>query len=193
MLSLESEIKKILIQKVNRESPIAPKDSPWARGSVQQGERMMSIVGLIAANYEGDMCEIGCLAGGTTSMLAKIANDFGKRVIAVDPWENGRPDYNPLNYERFLDNTRHWKDIIDVVRLPSEDEEAIKYIKSRKLCFAYVDGDHDNEHCRRDIETVGHATVICIDDLWKDTLLSIFNESPRKKVYNFLAHEGYLI
>jgi 3D (Asp-Asp-Asp) domain-containing protein len=185
---------RIVNSLVSKELPLnIPVSEPWARGSVQQDLRMMAIAKMAMTEYPGDFCEIGCMAGGTTSGMARIAKEFGRRVIAVDPWIPNGSDCSVDSFYKFCANTFPWKDIIDVIKLPSEDKEAIRYVKSRPLAFAYVDGRHDKEHVARDLETVSYAKVICVDDLWNNELLNAFNQYPRNKIWNPLTKEGYLI
>jgi hypothetical protein len=191
---VKNEILEIIAARVSKEmSPTAPVGSPWERGSAQQDARMFAVAVLAVEKFEGDIVEIGCMAGGTTSTLGKIARDYGRRVIACDPWEAGRPNYNPLSYGKFLKNTEAWKDLIDIVRLPSEDERAIEYIKNRKLAFAYVDGDHDFQHCHRDIETVSHAGVICVDDMWNEDVRRAIGLGVRAVYWDARCKEAYLV
>ena len=171
---------------VDQEELSAPEGSPWARGGTQQDARMMAVARLAAENHEGCLVEIGCSRGGTTVGLAKIAREFGRSVITVDPWESD------AEYQLFLKNTYEYRDVIDVVRLPSEHQAAIAHIKSHPLCFAYIDGRHTYENCVLDMETVNHAPVICVDDLWSEELIRAFNESPREEVWNASCKEGYI-
>jgi hypothetical protein len=190
---LKDKILEIVDRLAKKELPLdARVNEPWERGSVAQDQRMMEIASL-CSELEGDFCEIGCMCGGTTSGLARIARTLNKRVIACDPWEVGLPNCSGIEYELFLNNTRKWSDIIDVIRLRSEDPEAIKHMKSRKLCFAYVDGYHDYEHAKTDIESVSHSKIVCVDDLWNNGVRQAFEESPRPKIYNTLCKEAYLV
>lgn len=187
------EIRAIVESLIDKETFDAPLDSPWARGSTQQYPRMMKVARLCAERYSGDLCEIGLAVGSTTSGLAQIAREFNRRVIGIDPWIKGTANCSGVEYGLFLKHTKEWKDIIDVIRLKSEDPKAIRLVQERELCFAYVDGAHEVENLVQDLKTVSHAKVICVDDLWKDELLEVFNASPREKYYAKICHEGYLI
>lgn len=134
--------------------------TPWGLGT-QQSDRLRAVASECALFWEGDFVEIGCCAGNTTLQLARVARRFGRRVLAVDPWAE-----DEAVYERFVENTRECSDIIDVVRLPSQNEQAIEQIKARSLCFAFVDGLHTHEALLSDIVTVGHCKgVVAVDDV----------------------------
>lgn len=184
---LKQEIQSIVNLLTSKELP------PWERGSVQQEDRMRAVATMAAHKFPGSFVEIGCMCGATTSMMAQIAREFDRRVIACDPWTEGVPNWNPVNYGKFVENTKKWKDIIDVLRMLSEDERAIKYIKGREICFAYVDGDHTVEHCLRDIQTVIHAPIICVDDAWSSEIVSAMNKSGREILFSPLCKEAYLL
>jgi len=191
---MKKQIEDAISSLYSKELPLGtPISAPWERGSVQQHLRMKAVAILAAENFEGDFCEIGVMTGSTTSMLAQIAREYGRRVIGVDPFEDGRPNYNPVNYDKFIKNTGPWKDIIDFLRLPSEDEQVIRFIKERNLAFAYVDGAHDYEHCSRDLKTVSHAKIVCADDMWFEDVIKAVEETGRESIYNALGKEAYLL
>ena len=188
------EIRAIIDSLVSKELPLAARVAqPWTRGGVQQDERMLAVMRWAAERHGGDLVEIGCSCGATTSMMGKVAREFRRRVIGVDPWEPNRPNYDPVNYGKFLDNTYPWADLVDVIKLPSEDERAILAVKAHPLCFAYVDGAHDYEHCLRDLHTTAHAYVIAADDMWEEGVQRAVAEFGREMVYNELCKEAYLI
>ena len=55
-------------------------------------------------------------------------------------------------YPQFLKNTLPYADIVDVVRLESQHENAVSAIKGRALAFAFVDGLHTYEAVCQDFE-----------------------------------------
>ncbi len=168
-------------------------DPPWM--ARYQSDRIREVANLCAGEWPGDFIEIGCYTGGTTMELAKVAGKHGRRVVAVDPWEE-----DPAIYENFIERTAQHADIIDVIRLPSQNEEAIAQIKARPLCFAFVDGLHEYEPLLSDIRAVAHCTgVITVDDVnWRPddlrrALWEGAEELGRSLYWHPKCREGYLL
>jgi predicted O-methyltransferase YrrM len=186
-----NELTRIIMKWTENEKP--EPDPPWM--AYQQSDRMREVADLCARTHPGDLVEIGCHTGGTTRELGRVAREHGRRVIAVDPWEK-----DPSVYDDFLRRTEEYSDLIDVIRLPSQDERAIERIKARQLCFAFVDGSHEREPLACDIRTVAHcAGAIAVDDVsWHHhDLRKILWEGARGLGYALYWHplcrEGYLI
>lgn len=175
------------------------RNKPWAHGSLQHRDRIEQIAIFSAERWPGDLIEIGAYYGATTLRLLKIARRFKRRVIVIDPWEIGTQNCKGGEYEAFIENTRAWADILDIVRKPSQDEEAIRYVMERYLCFAFIDGRHTYEAAYSDALMVGHcAGIIAMDDiLWNSAVSRAFEESSerleRQMVRHNLCREGYLL
>lgn len=181
----------------DREWDSFKREEYWAHGGEQQRERLERVADWCAASTPGYLVEIGCYTGGMTIRLAKIAKRYGRRVIAVDPWEPGTQDCKGGEYEEFLKNIEPYQDVVDVIRLPSQHEQAQAVMKERTLCFAYVDGLHTYEAALPDILSTAHAGVIAVDDvLWNAEVRSAFIEGAQKTgktpVHMVLCREGYL-
>ena len=119
--------------------------------------------------HDGDVVEIGCLNGDNTSRLASIAKQYNKKVWAVDPYEIGTQNcHDKSTYNKFIKNAlTPYPDTVSLLRKSSIDPALIDIIKSKKLCFAYVDGLHTEEAAYSDIMTVSHCSgVIAIDDFY---------------------------
>lgn len=156
-------------------------------------ERIADIARFACEHFGGDLLEIGGYAGETTRLLAEIAREYGRRVLVVDPWEPGTQNCCGKEYPQFLRNTLAYADIIDVVRLPSQHENAFNAIRGRTLAFAFVDGLHTYDGAASDLFACDHAAVICMDDIrWNDGLKRLFEESPKLKAWNYGCREGYL-
>lgn len=167
-------------------------------GHVGNRPRLKLVAEYCAQRWPGDIAEIGVLYGDTHKLFAEIAREHGRRTIAVDPFNSNSPRYRENYYQCFLDNTKEWADIIDVVKLSSMDPEAIAYLRERPLCFAYVDGLHTYKACYSDILAVGHCVgIIAVDDIRNNTLTSAFWDSAvalsRIPMDNSMSREGYLI
>lgn len=166
---------------------------PWR--ARYQGDRLREVANLCVEEWPGDFIEIGCYTGGTTAELAKVARKHGRRVVAVDPWGD-----DPAVYEKFIERTAEYADIIDVIRLPSQDEEAIAQIQARPLCFVFVDGLHEYGPLLSDIRAVSSCEgIIAVDDInWRpDDLRKAFwdmaKELGRSLYWHPKCREGYLL
>ncbi len=195
-----SEIYRILESRVEKEKKKDPNDpSIHSYGRVQQIERIASVAEYCAQKYEGDFVEIGCYIGQTTRELARVAKAYGRRVIAVDPWEQGTQDCNSNEYDRFLESIKPYASVVDIVRRSSLDKKTKAAVKSRKLCFASVDGLHTYQACLSDILTVKHTLgIIAVDDVsWDSEVMLAFERgaylTARTPIWQKLCREGYLV
>lgn len=177
------------------------RDSGYPRfGALQNRPRLKAVASYCAENWAGDLVEIGCLHGNTTIILAEIARQHGRRVIAVDPWVE-LPMYGDDPYGVFQHTTEPWKDLINVVKLSSMDPRAIEYVENRPLCFAYVDGLHTYKAALSDISTVAHCKgIIAVDDIiaWSyEGVRKAFFDGARQlgrtPLDCELSREGYLV
>ncbi len=168
----------------------------WRWGWIQQRERLAAVARQCVTDYEGDIVEIGCQEGLTTKLLCRVARQYNRRVIAIDPWQIGTQACEGGEYEKFLVNIEPYKDIVDILRLPSQDIAVAEYFTDKKLCFAYVDGLHTNIACTSDIRTVSHARCIAVDDiLWSGDLLMAYMDSLKSSfhVRHPYCREGYIL
>ena len=172
------------------------KSDYWHYGWTGTPHRVSIIAELAAKHYPGDIAEIGCAKGVTMVGLAKVASDHDRRVIAIDPWQRDLKDGHSLDFETFTKGTESYTDIIDVLRMKSQDEAAIRYLKAAPLCFAYIDGEHNYDALASDIGAVFHAAVIAVDDiLWDWRLLRAFRDEAkdRQKIRHPFCNEGYIL
>lgn len=94
-----------------------------------------------------DCIEIGSFKGRSTVCLAATA----KSVIAIDPHRAGADGQlqDGDTYQDFLNNTSEYKNIIPM-RMTSE--EAAPHIKDNSVDLVWIDGMHDYENVKKDIE-----------------------------------------
>ncbi len=173
--------------------------APHIQGSIHQSNRIARVAEYCVRGWAGDLIEIGCFVGKTTRMLAEVASRYDRKVIAVDPWELGTQNCKGGEYEAFLKSIEPYREYVEIVRVSSQEEKIIELIKSKKLCFAFVDGLHTYDACLVDIQTVSHCLgVIAVDDiLWSPECESAFHKgsevTQRSKIYLPLCREGYLL
>ena len=133
----------------------------------RQPDRLRLIANMSAMAENGDLAEIGAQRGVTTVHLLSVASELDRRVIVVDPWTPGTQDCRGHEFAIFEQATAEYNDILDVVRLPSQDSQAIEALLARTLCFAYVDGLHQHGPALCDIMAVRYTEgVIAVDDVW---------------------------
>lgn len=171
----------------------------WAHGAQEQRQRIERVADWCANRYPGDLIEIGAYTGGTSRLLAEVAERYDRRLIIVDPWETGTQNCDGFEFEAFLRNTDSYRDIIDIFRTRSDNKKTIETIKAVELCFAFVDGLHTGPAVKLDIETIDHCNgIISVDDiLYNAALRSAFVAKAvkleRAPVNSILWREGYLV
>jgi len=166
----------------------------WHYGLQQTPERVAAVAELVVREYPGDLVEIGCAKGVTSRRLAKIAAEHGRKLIAVDPWENGGLD--PEDFDEFLENIKRYRDSVTILPMKSQRPEVTYRLGLTRLCFAYVDGEHTYDALASDLVTVSHAPVIAVDDiLWDWRLLRAFHEASenRQPIRHPWCNEGYIL
>ena len=177
-------------------------DRTWVNGSIQQRDRIAAIADYAARRWAGDFIEIGCLHGGTTRRLASVARLHGRRIVCVDPWPSKCPiagtDYGKDPFATFKAAMLDWWDLLDIIKASSMDAATIAAVKTRPLCFAFVDGLHTYEAAASDIATVAHCIgIIAVDDIgWEPGVARAFWEGAgnlsRDALHNKLNREGYI-
>ena len=175
------------------------------QGSFQNYRRLGLIAEYCVLNYPGDLVEVGCLFGEATVIFAAIAKKHGRRVIAVDPWQAPPPYGDEKPYDVWCRTIAPYRDIIDEQHVSSLSDQAISLLKSRQLCFAYLDGDHSYNAVSLDIQAVAHcAGIIAVDDVTVYDLKPTNNAPARRAFYesaeslqrlpmtHYLSREWYL-
>jgi len=197
-LGTANDIEDIVYELVDLEPESFGWEGSWSHGSIQHGERVFQVAVYAAERWSGDLVEIGCMAGAMTARFGAIAKAHGRRVLAVDPWETGTQNCEGWEYDAFLENTKLVCSVIDVMRMRSQSPHAIRHLGQRHLSFALVDGSHEYHDCLSDILAVGHAPIICVDDvLWNTRVKQAFQQGAaqtgKQMVTHEMAKEGYLI
>ncbi len=194
--NLSSKVREIL----SKYAEVAvPEASIWDAWGFKVRTRVVEAAKASLAMFPGDIIEIGAYQGVTTAELAAVAQKYKRRVMVVDPWIPGTQNCSGSEYETFLENTKRYKGLIDVVRLSSMDPEAVRQMRERPIAFAFVDGLHEYEPCLSDIQAVSHCLgAIAVDDIsWNQGCLAAFEQSKHKlqlkDVGGSSYREGYLL
>lgn len=158
------------------------------RGALHQRTRIAKIAAYCADRFKGDFVEIGAHKGQTTALLGGVAEQYGRRVVVVDPWETGTQNCEGEEFDTFKENTAQVAHVVDVVRLSSLSREAKEEMLGRALSFAFVDGLHTYDACLSDILAVQHCHgIIAVDDIGvmraRNDAGDIFDLPPFKKRY----------
>lgn len=140
--------------------------------------------------HMGDIVEIGAFEGDLSVKLAAVAEQFGRTLIVIDPWETGTQNCSGVEFDRFIDKTDRYRDSIDVVRASSQSKQANDACRG-DLAFAVVDGLHEFDPCLADIVMVKHAKMICVDDTLTIKGCSDATRSAQKMLGKRLAMSQY--
>jgi hypothetical protein len=134
------------------------------------------LISYIEANHihelAGDFLEIGAFMGGGSVKLARCAASHGKRLIVIDVFD---PDFDAtmttkgqaLNSQYrtllgrtnqravFDHNTRFEKNIV----IYAEDSGRVVFPNITRLCFSFIDGNHDPKYVKSDFYLAWQQTV----------------------------------
>jgi hypothetical protein len=121
---------------------------------------------------EGNFLEIGAFMGGGSLKLARYAKKYSKTLTVIDLFnpdsdftQNNRGE--PMNWiyrkilgkknlrKIFNKNTKNEKNII----VYAEDSRKIKFPDNLRLCFSFIDGNHDPEYVKNDFLLAWKKTV----------------------------------
>lgn len=125
-----------------------------------------------AYKLDGDMLEIGAFMGGGSRKLANYCGNHGKNLLVIDVFDpnfdktmNNRGQamnwiYHKIlgskNLEYLFDkNTKDEKNII----VYKKDSKEVKLPSNTKLCFSFIDGNHDPEYVENDFKLAWERTV----------------------------------
>lgn len=135
-----------------------------------------TLIGYIEKNniqsLDGDFLEIGAFMGGGSKKLARYGRKFEKKLYVVDifdpgfdPTQNERGESMDWIYRKILGrknlrevfnvNTKDEKNIV----VYSEDSKKVRLPDNLKLCFAFIDGNHDPEYVKNDFYLAWNKTV----------------------------------
>ena len=121
---------------------------------------------------EGDIIEIGAFVGGGTAKLARFAQEYGKKVFAIDIFDPRCDRTQDLSgtrmcdiYEAFLqgrsqlevyrETTRGFDNIITL----DMDSKEVEFPREQRFIFGFIDGNHQPEYVRNDFYLVWRNLV----------------------------------
>jgi hypothetical protein len=121
---------------------------------------------------EGSFLEIGAFKGGGSAKLAHYAGKFNKNLIVIDLFDpdfdrtqNSKGESMDWVYRKLLErkslrevfdeNTKNEKNII----VYAGDSAKIVLPGNLKLCFSFIDGNHNPEYIRNDFRLTWNKTV----------------------------------
>jgi len=171
--------------------------------TLQRRIRWMHVARAAVEAGPGDLVEIGAMVGDSTVPFCEIAEQYGRRVLVVDPWTPKTQNCRGPEYGVFMERTEPWRErgVLEVLRKRSQDAEAVVTLRTRTWAFALVDGLHKYNPALCDILAVRYARVICVDDLNMEQVRRAFDQAlvelPEREGVQVSTRakkrEGYLV
>lgn len=143
--------------------------------------------------------EIGSWEGRSSLYIAeKFCNGPGSHLVCIDTWEGSREHKRKKNlttlYERFLSNTKKFRDIKKIIPKQGKSQDVLfdlnyklKKGSIQKYNFIYIDGSHDAKDVLVDAvlawELLKVGGIMIFDDYgWRDGT----HLTPRPAIDGFL-------
>lgn len=121
---------------------------------------------------KGDIIEIGAGHGHNTIEFLKLAEKYNRKVIVIDPFEEGwseMPSTYRYPYGIFEDKVKEFKHRLFIHRKNSLCKTSEMTCRATNIAFAYVDGLQWKGAVLNDLRIVSHAHIICVDDMDRDS------------------------
>lgn len=136
-------------------------------GHVHQKARIDLLARRCCEQGAGDLCEIGCYTGDTSMVLAKVARDYGRKLVCIDDFRPGteyRLDTEIMPI--FLENTAAFSDVVIFSRVDAHSTVGIRVIQQHRYCCAFSDDGHDYDDHFSEMMTLLPVTdgLIIADD-----------------------------
>lgn len=145
----------------------------------QLSEHDERVIESLLQGINGDMCEVGCWTGHSTSILARHAKNTGKHLFVVDNFKGneGTPlfDYaNEQDVEKiFIDNMKELNLFNVITLLNMNSINAHCFINNKSLSFIFVDASHKYLDVKNDIinylDKLKDGGIICGHDYESET------------------------
>lgn len=146
----------------------------------------------------GDMIEVGCWTGHSTSILAQRAKDINKTVVVVDNFKGneGTPlqEFAESNsvYNIFVNNMRELGLYHNVQVMYTDSNNAHSNISNNSYDLLFIDAGHTYSQVKNDlinyIPKVKKGGIICGHDYESDT----FDEAHINEDYVNGKHHGVI-
>lgn len=140
--------------------PVIRFDDAWASADAvggwlteDQGRTLWHAASALPAG--GTVLEIGSHQGRSTIVLAHAARAAGARVVAIDPFIDGRMFGGAATRDRFVTNI-DTAGLTDTVRLMTDKSTALRPQWSEPLDMVFIDGKHDYWTVRDDLRWSEH-------------------------------------
>lgn len=147
--------------------PNNPDEPPWVRGSHQQRQRIEAIVAEFIPLRSGDLLEIGCYLGATSLRLARLAQEHGRRFLAIDSWSPTSTYDLEDAFKVFTKSMAPYAGVVDVLRQDAHGAEARAAIAARRFAFVFLDNGHAYEDVKAELDAVLPMTdgLVAVDDM----------------------------
>ena len=151
-----------------REKESSHPNSILELGSVYQRDRIEAVAEFCCQEMSGDLIEIGCYAGGTSTRLAKVARKYNRKLICIDNWRDGT-DYDLPGIKKiFQKDMKEFSDVTIIVEGDAHDEAVIRLIKEFTYCFAFSDDGHSYQEHLCELTCLLPITngLVFVDDIY---------------------------
>lgn len=154
------------------------------------------------ARRKGNIVEIGCLFGRSTSAIAQGAEVFGAEVTSIDPFFK-TPNTDKLSSPELWEKNLK-KQGLKVPTLMAMKSHEAAALYDKEISFLFIDGGHNYETVKQDIEDwvpkVKITGVVALHDMFMPHLdgitravtewwLSVFDaEAPAWKLEGMVGH-----
>ena len=138
--------------------------------------------------------EIGVLKGENAISIKEALNM--ERLYLIDIWDEylHEEKTKTLNFFKYYEGVKKiFKDYKNVIIIRGDSIEVAKTIKNNSLDFVYIDGNHDYEFVKKDIDVWYHKVkkggYICGDDYcksWKGVIKAV-NEFIEKNNFKLIS------
>lgn len=142
--------------------------TPCDVGHTLQRERIGTLAARCCEQCDGDLIEIGCYLGGTTTVLVEVARRYNRKVICLDNFMGGdefKLDEIGLQFKAKLPE---WWDVVEFHEIDAHTDQARGLIQSRRYAFAFNDNGHSTEAHVHELETLLPVVdgLIACDDVY---------------------------
>lgn len=146
--------------------------------------RFLAQLTVLVKDLEGDYLEVGSLAGRSSVIIGTAAKESGVRLSCVDVWDSGKWDAiaeelgtrakrypkRPQKISEIFRTNMERLGLSETITPIMDKSENVLAGWSKPLKFIHIDGCHEYEFVKRDIEWRNHLVkdgIICFHDYQK--------------------------